>query len=105
MTLRPLLRQGEGNVRGPIMKVKEGLSRMRCAELEGLLDKIEEEIRVHAHSTPSIDASRKGDEEVLTVSPASSWGEVWEWTEKDIQLRTRRLEVIREYQRRCVPHP
>lgn len=90
-----------GKREGPIMKVKEDLSRMTCAGLEGLLDKIEEEIRVHAHSTPSIDASRKGDEEVLAVSPASSWAEVWEWTEKDIQLRTRRLEVIREYQKIC----
>lgn len=85
------------------MKVKEDLGRMTYAGLEELLDKIEEEIRVHAHSTPSIDISGNEDEEVLTVSPTSSWAEVWEWTEKDIQIRTRRLQVIREYQRRCLP--
>ncbi len=85
------------------MKVKEDLSRMTCAGLERLLEKIEEEIRVRAHSTPSIDISGNEGEEVYAVSPTSSWAEVWEWTEKDIQLRTRRLEVFREYQRRCLP--
>ena len=85
------------------MKVKEDLNRMTCAGLERLLDKIEEEIGVHTHSTPSIDISGNEDEEVYAVSPTSSWAEVWEWTEKDIHLRTRRLQAIREYQRRCLP--
>jgi hypothetical protein len=59
------MRQGERSVRRATVKVKEDLSQVTCAQLEQLLDKFEGEIRVHAHSTPSIDISGKGDERCM----------------------------------------
>jgi len=78
---------------------------MTCGELLVLHDRIDEEIREHAHSMPQIGISYKEDEEAYRVSFDSSLAELGEYAEKEIQLKKRRLEVLREYQRRCIPQP